>query len=84
MIEFEGIAKTNTTHTQSFQKEANHGFEGIAKTNTTHTIARRQRLTGLFEGIAKTNTTHTHHPIDISLQRLRVLLKQILPTLWVS
>ena len=35
---FEGIAKTNTTHTMATRKKIGMGFEGIAKTNTTHTI----------------------------------------------
>ena len=34
---FEGIAKTNTTHTAGLLVDATTLFEGIAKTNTTHT-----------------------------------------------
>ena len=34
---FEGIAKTNTTHTFSSLPYLDPLFEGIAKTNTTHT-----------------------------------------------
>ena len=34
---FEGIAKTNTTHTILRFEKAGQPFEGIAKTNTTHT-----------------------------------------------
>ncbi len=35
---FEGIAKTNTTHTVNPNAMEIVGFEGIAKTNTTHTF----------------------------------------------
>ena len=56
---FEGIAKTNTTHTKIFWQRLARLFEGIAKTNTTHTIGRILLKTYKFEGIAKTNTTHT-------------------------
>ena len=35
---FEGIAKTNTTHTSYFAIIHDKEFEGIAKTNTTHTL----------------------------------------------
>ena len=35
---FEGIAKTNTTHTKDEMKMLQVKFEGIAKTNTTHTV----------------------------------------------
>ena len=35
---FEGIAKTNTTHTFLEFGQRLHLFEGIAKTNTTHTL----------------------------------------------
>ena len=34
---FEGIAKTNTTHTYLGLRYDTARFEGIAKTNTTHT-----------------------------------------------
>ena len=34
---FEGIAKTNTTHTLFIPQLSTIAFEGIAKTNTTHT-----------------------------------------------
>ena len=34
---FEGIAKTNTTHTYEALGFLLEKFEGIAKTNTTHT-----------------------------------------------
>ena len=34
---FEGIAKTNTTHTEYLNLKKDIRFEGIAKTNTTHT-----------------------------------------------
>ena len=34
---FEGIAKTNTTHTTDPYYGVEIKFEGIAKTNTTHT-----------------------------------------------
>ena len=37
MSSFEGIAKTNTTHTGVSRTECLCQFEGIAKTNTTHT-----------------------------------------------
>ena len=38
LIQFEGIAKTNTTHTKQKQYFKDFLFEGIAKTNTTHTV----------------------------------------------
>ena len=56
--EFEGIAKTNTTHAQKWECMRNIMFEGIAKTNTTHAAAYRYDTAKRFEGIAKTNTTH--------------------------
>lgn len=34
---FEGIAKTNTTHTSSAPESTKVQFESIAKTNTTYT-----------------------------------------------
>ena len=37
-FEFEGIAKTNTTHTIIIIAIYGRLFEGIAKTNTTHTL----------------------------------------------
>ena len=59
-------------------------FEGIAKTNTTHTTLKIRMFKREFEGIAKTNTTHTSMKRLRSIRRLRVLLKQILPTLNIS
>ena len=56
-------------------------FEGIAKTNTTHTIENIDCMNCAFEGIAKTNTTHTGIFAADPRVCLRVLLKQILPTL---
>ena len=56
---FEGIAKTNTTHTSQRIHSPYARFEGIAKTNTTHTCMRYEEFRDVFEGIAKTNTTHT-------------------------
>ena len=38
---FEGIAKTNTTHTKIKTFIYPRVFEGIAKTNTTHTSVTR-------------------------------------------
>ncbi len=38
---FEGIAKTNTTHTRICITPGVSVFEGIAKTNTTHTANLR-------------------------------------------
>ena len=74
---FEGIAKTNTTHTRLIVVGPLHRFEGIAKTNTTHTVLLISGSGYRFEGIAKTNTTHTSM-IFINFQiGLRVLLKQI-------
>ena len=74
---FEGIAKTNTTHTYYVDENAPREFEGIAKTNTTHTHLVYEYLAWLFEGIAKTNTTHTGIHTLRAVSRLRVLLKQI-------
>ena len=37
---FEGIAKTNTTHTDTTDNALHLEFEGIAKTNTTHTDSK--------------------------------------------
>ena len=78
---FEGIAKTNTTHTISLNIGGTQPFEGIAKTNTTHTNALKASSVCLFEGIAKTNTTHTDEYSTEQLCSLRVLLKQIQHTL---
>ena len=39
-LRFEGIAKTNTTHTLRAEILTRVLFEGIAKTNTTHTISQ--------------------------------------------
>ena len=77
---FEGIAKTNTTHTCYNSASYGGKFEGIAKTNTTHTKGHKIKLWEWFEGIAKTNTTHTSPAIQSMKVCLRVLLKQILPT----
>ena len=77
---FEGIAKTNTTHTAMIQSFKNTLFEGIAKTNTTHTKMTKEERRLVFEGIAKTNTTHTLKTKPSLDTCLRVLLKQILPT----
>ena len=38
---FEGIAKTNTTHTNLPAVKFKAQFEGIAKTNTTHTDSKK-------------------------------------------
>ena len=38
MERFEGIAKTDTTHTEDYYFNTAHLFEGIAKTDTTHTV----------------------------------------------
>ena len=40
-LAFEGIAKTNTTHTISNIYLNRRMFEGIAKTNTTHTDSKK-------------------------------------------
>ena len=77
---FEGIAKTNTTHTMYIMRIRKRAFEGIAKTNTTHTLLFQKMIKVRFEGIAKTNTTHTDYFIWCRGCSLRVLLKQILPT----
>ncbi len=37
-MQFEGIAKTNTTNTQEHHQMNRLQFEGIAKTNTTNTV----------------------------------------------
>ena len=37
VVQFEGIAKTNTTNTGGHALPAGCTFEGIAKTNTTNT-----------------------------------------------
>ena len=74
---FEGIAKTNTTHTVIHQISNHVLFEGIAKTNTTHTYGQEEKDDYLFEGIAKTNTTHTLVHYNSKNAGLRVLLKQI-------
>ena len=58
---FEGIAKTNTTHTERDLAFADGEFEGIAKTNTTHTrsLCRRveKRLRVLLKQIQHTHAT---------------------------
>ena len=77
---FEGIAKTNTTHTNISGMTNTVLFEGIAKTNTTHTAVETIRNPARFEGIAKTNTTHTVSLSSGLRECLRVLLKQIQPT----
>ena len=45
-MQFEGIAKTNTTHTGIVYFGFRLMFEGIAKTNTTHTnrIAKMMKI----------------------------------------
>ena len=79
-VPFEGIAKTNTTHTKRCTGRSSIMFEGIAKTNTTHTYSFSSSKQVQFEGIAKTNTTHTCAFADYADKSLRVLLKQIQPT----
>ncbi len=77
LLVFEGIAKTNTTHTGLICPCTSLLFEGIAKTNTTHTLPQPFAPKTMFEGIAKTNTTHTFILSSRRCQCLRVLLKQI-------
>ena len=77
---FEGIAKTNTTHTHSEKLKLRSGFESVAKTNTTRTREHYHAVIALFESVAKTNTTRTQAATLDSMACLRVLLKQIQPT----
>ena len=74
---FEGIAKTNTTHTSLMEMVLLVLFEGIAKTNTTHTgfptFEHKFRLRVLLKQIQ-----HTQKPDNrFLILCLRVLLKQI-------
>ncbi len=77
---FEGIAKTNTTHTDVFDSIRDFLFEGIAKTNTTHTsyssFESLVSLRVLLKQILPTQIAC----FEGGICRLRVLLKQILPT----
>ena len=79
-MEFESVAKTNTTHTNEEQEDSFPLFESVAKTNTTHTDAEEAKSRCMFESVAKTNTTHTYLQLVLITLCLRVLLKQILPT----
>ena len=57
-MEFESIAKTNTTNTEDERTDTGHVFESIAKTNTTNTcelpIQRIDRLRVLLKQIQQT------------------------------
>ena len=75
-MRFEGIAKTDTTHTERKIVIVDSLFEGIAKTDTTHTRTTAERSIETFEGIAKTDTTHTMYLVELVWVGLRVLLKQ--------
>ena len=79
-MRFEGIAKTNTTHTCGQKCELKDMFEGIAKTNTTHTpfcgAGKQEGLRVLLKQILPTQCVQCF----VAALRLRVLLKQILPT----